>query len=120
MRPARGFWETYFCSEESPRKSLFFPKDVSKNLVNLIVAGSHPEATKGTSLRMKLWLAEQTNRRETCRSLKISSGHWPSNTEGPPTPELHFCKLRCLNTNLFNNFFNQFEFAFLLLQPKPP
>lgn len=98
MRPARGFWETYFCSEETPRKSLFSPKYEIKHLVNLIVAGSHPEATKGTSLRMKLWLAEQTNRREACRSLKISSGHWPSNTEGPPTPELHLCELvNCVN-----------------------
>lgn len=93
MRPARGFWETYFCSEESPRKSLFLPKDMSKHLVNLTAADSRPEATKGTSLRMKLWLAEQTHRREACGSLKISSGHWASNTEGPPTP-LWASKLR--------------------------
>lgn len=62
MIPARGFRETYFCSEDSPKKSLFLPKDGNKQLANLIVP--HPQATQGASLRMELQLGSQSGETE--------------------------------------------------------
>lgn len=92
---------------------------------SLIVAGRHLKATEGTNLRIrpKLWLTEQRNGSGVCSSLKISSGHRWSNTEGLSTPRPHLCELvNCVYwTQIYSvTSLTSLSSPFCCLQCKPP